>query len=660
MTPNLVDDPEMQRLGWALLHFLWQGTLVALALKGSLMLADRNSPRFRYTLALASLLLMATLPVLLLCKPQEKTCAMPPAGEVVQLAATSAAVQTAAPAPSPSRPELRNEFFRLATPLVPWIAVFWLTGMALLLLKTVGGVIRVQILKRKATAHRDNHGGGASFCRAAAQSRVDGVPVLETGLVSVPTVAGWFKPAVLLPEGAAGEFDRPMLDALVAHELAHIRRHDCVTNLLQTVVENLFFFHPAIWWVSGSVRAEREACCDDDAVAICGDALVYARALSQAERFRSSQPVIALSSSPLLPRIRRLTEMRKSKMSRITAFCVALLAFSFIGVAATGSVLLASIPPLSSSSAVSASAPSGTQDSDKKSPETQNPAQSSRKAVPVTPPPPVVKPAAPRVPGEVKGSIVGGIRGDVKGGVPGSVVGGIVGGVPGGIQGGVEGPVPRRVVIVNPSDFVSGNTGETRHLTISGRIYDPTGAVVPGVSIALRNGATSVPLQESNAEGRFEISMDCPLNANLEFRMPGFLPSVYDCRSLQSGKLDVGLALAQGSNLVVITASRSDSSRASEKQPDRIFSGIKEPRLIRRTEPIYPQEARTRNIEGTVELKSFVDEEGVVKYATVLKGDPVLAQAAIDAVKQWKYSPAIINGQPWPAEVNVTVYFRMK
>jgi hypothetical protein len=80
------------------------------------------------------------------------------------------------------------------------------------------------------------------------------------------------------------KIDRPMVDALAAHEFAHIRRKDSAINLLQTIIEDLPFFNPAMWWVSKRVRAEREACCDDDAVAVCGNALVYVRALSQAEQ----------------------------------------------------------------------------------------------------------------------------------------------------------------------------------------------------------------------------------------------------------------------------------------------------------------------------------------------------------------------------------------
>jgi beta-lactamase regulating signal transducer with metallopeptidase domain len=370
MIPGIFDSPAVVRMGWALIHFLWQGTLIALALKGALMLVEQCSSRLRYALALACLFLMAALPVFLLCKPQRRISDIPAVYETVQFETASVTGSTSAQIPIDRKPDFAAKVFHFVTPLVPWIAACWMFGMALLLLKTIGGVIQVRILKQKAAVHCETK-GMASFHRLTTQAGVADVPILESGLVSTPTVAGWFRPTVLLPKGVLEKIDHPMLDALVAHELAHIRRHDSVMNLVQAVIEDLLFFHPAMWWVTRSVRAEREACCDDDAVAICGDTLVYVRALSQAEQFRSSIPVIALSSSPLLQRIRRLTEMRMSKMNHVTALCIALVAVSFIIVTAAGSILLATIPPQNSISSVSAKTPSSDQDFDKAKPEAQ-------------------------------------------------------------------------------------------------------------------------------------------------------------------------------------------------------------------------------------------------------------------------------------------------
>ena len=134
------------------------------------------------------------------------------------------------------------------------------------------------------------------------------VRLLVSALVQVPTVVGWLRPVVLVPVGALGGLPAEHLEALLLHELAHIRRHDYLVNILQSVAEALLFYHPAVWWVSGHIRAERELCCDDVAVSVTGDALTYARALAQLESYRPAHLSAALAANggSLADRIARL------------------------------------------------------------------------------------------------------------------------------------------------------------------------------------------------------------------------------------------------------------------------------------------------------------------------------------------------------------------
>jgi hypothetical protein len=121
------------------------------------------------------------------------------------------------------------------------------------------------------------------------------------------------------------------LESVLAHEVAHIRRRDYLVNILQNLVETLFFYQPAVWWVSSRIRRERELCCDDLVVEMCGDAIGYARALAKLERLRAISPELAISSTggPLLYRIQRLTgvaqEQPPSKLPAIFSLSVALL-----------------------------------------------------------------------------------------------------------------------------------------------------------------------------------------------------------------------------------------------------------------------------------------------------------------------------------------------
>ncbi len=129
----------------------------------------------------------------------------------------------------------------------------------------------------------------------------------ESFQLDAPSVIGWIRPIVLLPVSALTGLTDAQLAAVIAHELAHIRRYDAFVNLFQISVESLLFYHPAVWWLSKRIRAERENCCDDAAIAVCGSPLEYARALTLMEEWRAT-PALAMAANraPLADRIRRL------------------------------------------------------------------------------------------------------------------------------------------------------------------------------------------------------------------------------------------------------------------------------------------------------------------------------------------------------------------
>jgi hypothetical protein len=129
----------------------------------------------------------------------------------------------------------------------------------------------------------------------------------ECHRLDAPAVLGWFRPVVLLPVRALTGLTEAQIEAVIAHELAHIRRFDCFVNLFQIGTETLLFYHPAVWWVSQQIRAEREHCCDDEAIAICGDAVNYARALTLMEEWRTAPALMmAANRSPLAERVVRV------------------------------------------------------------------------------------------------------------------------------------------------------------------------------------------------------------------------------------------------------------------------------------------------------------------------------------------------------------------
>jgi Zn-dependent protease with chaperone function len=193
-------------------------------------------------------------------------------------------------------------------PWLPLLVLGWICGVLALSLRLMSGWVLVQRMKSHGTLPA-SESWQATALRLSRRLHI-GRPVrlLQSSLVGVPTVIGWIKPVVLLPASALAGLSPEQLEAILAHELAHIRRHDYLVNLLQTLVETLLFYHPAVWWVSRRIRIERENCCDDLAVSLCGDPYAYARALADLEELRGSggQLVMAANGGSLVQRIRRL------------------------------------------------------------------------------------------------------------------------------------------------------------------------------------------------------------------------------------------------------------------------------------------------------------------------------------------------------------------
>jgi len=167
------------------------------------------------------------------------------------------------------------------------------------------------------------------------------VRVLESSIAQVPLVVGYLRPVILLPVSLLTNIPATQLDAILAHELVHIRRHDFLVNLLQILIETLFFYHPAVWWLSHRIRVEREHCCDDLVVRVTENRAEYGRALIAIEELRGRSCVLALGASKgsLLTRVHRIAgpPSERTGLCAGTAFCLlvclvgAVLVTSFMG-----------------------------------------------------------------------------------------------------------------------------------------------------------------------------------------------------------------------------------------------------------------------------------------------------------------------------------------
>jgi len=316
-------------LSVALLQFVWQGLLAAFLLWVALFVLQNRSARSRYLASCVGLVVMAMLPVVTACLLYRAPSALQaPAGWA------SGAPQAIRGAMSHTAGFSFAWAAGWANRLARWALPVWSLGVLLFGLRLVWASRQISVLRREAKpaemAVLDIVGGLRQRMKLARPLRV-----LVSMTVDCPSVVGWVRPVVLLPAATVLGLTPQQLEAVLAHELAHILRYDYLVNMLQAVVETLLFYHPAVWWASARIRRERELCCDDVAVDSCGDALCYARALTRLERLRVTTPRLALSSAggSLLYRIQRLAgdaggQGGPSKLPAILALSLGLVCFA--------------------------------------------------------------------------------------------------------------------------------------------------------------------------------------------------------------------------------------------------------------------------------------------------------------------------------------------
>ena len=369
-------------LGWSLLHFVWQGLLVALVAGLILSLLNRCSANIRYLVASCAMILMALCPVVscivLLSGPQhvlfngpqhellngpqqvaeQSTDLHQPVAEtnlghpldnstprtqveqtnqadvaqadvaqtdvteysnVDQSLAGSGSETENSPAiltpPNENSRSLGQQFRAKVQPFFPWLVAVWLIGVVVLSVRMLGCWYRVQSIKMS----------GVDVVNSAISKTFEGLCVRfgisgklrlqQTTAVAVPTVIGWVSPVVLLPLSVISELSTQQIQAILAHEIAHVRRADYLVNLVLTSIETVLFYHPAVWWLSSRIRIERENCCDDLANQVCENPQDYIEALLFLEQLKPQSTPLAVGAdgASLVKRAARLLGQRANK-----------------------------------------------------------------------------------------------------------------------------------------------------------------------------------------------------------------------------------------------------------------------------------------------------------------------------------------------------------
>ena len=301
--PHWLSPHAMHALGWSLLHFLWQGTALAALAAVLMALFQRSSAR--YVVGVSVLVLMSLAPLATFSYLQH--------ADVPSNTRNSTPLVSAAwPLATSTSPTIPSQTLRVSSSdAIAWLVQAWLFGVAIFSLRSAGGFLLLERERRKRASVVGERVLEICYTLQDQLGISRTIQYCECKWLQAPAVIGWFRPVVFLPATALTGLSEDQLQAVIAHELAHIQRLDAFVNVFQVCLETLLFYHPAVWWLNKRIRSEREHCCDDIAVSLCGDAVEYARALALMEELRSA-PVFAMAANrgPLTDRIMRVLGLK--------------------------------------------------------------------------------------------------------------------------------------------------------------------------------------------------------------------------------------------------------------------------------------------------------------------------------------------------------------
>ena len=357
-------DEVVHAIGWTILHSIWQGFALALLLALVLLALRGSSPQWRYIAGLLTLFAMVLSTVTtfsLTYKPLEGSGRVETVQHPFTPSASSFATDVGPEVPDAGSLVFIGQAFRdYFGRHLPLVVAVWLLGVFFLSLRTLGELAFIQHVRYNRSRPAAERWQKELHGLAERLGLRRPVALRESLRINTPMVIGVLKPVVLVPVGLLANLPPEQVQSALAHELAHIRRQDYLVNLLQSFAEILFFFNPGVWWISSFIRAEREHCCDDRAVALTGDELTFVRTLATLEEYRERHAglIVALAGSrgSVLGRIQRILHGEQLAQLPFRIFWSAgvLLLFGVLGVfSVRSSVAAESFPQISGNGQIS-------------------------------------------------------------------------------------------------------------------------------------------------------------------------------------------------------------------------------------------------------------------------------------------------------------------
>ena len=675
-------------LGWALVHFVWQGALVGLTLWCVLALTAGRASDVRYAAACTALFAMMALPALTFVRL---------AAHAYESVASSGLLANGGSmsisADGGSAVSMWALWVDRMDASMPWLMLAWCAGVLVFSLRLALGLQVVRRLRLRET-HAVNERMQQLFERLCVRLQVrQGVALLHSARVHVPTVIGWMKPVVLLPVASLTGFSELQIEALLAHELAHIRRNDYLVSVLQSMVEAVLFYHPVVWWVSRQVRRERECCCDQLAARICGDRVAYARALSVLEEKRRLLPEMALGANGglLTMRIKRLLGYREEIISGSLAW-VLLLA---VTVAAGGSIVVRL--------AHAETAPAGTKLAQAAAgSQLSTPASQAGEQAPLSQGQDGVAQNAKRSAVDHSGASVAqttNAQGEdlesnsavadreqlneaqrVLQKAMLSISDAKVRKQLDDVRRQLNDPQLRRQLQAAREALAKQKSPEAQqHMDAARKQLENQRQLLELEAKAMEELRTRL----NSPEFRKQIAQARAAAANIdsaeyrkqleeirkranEFNTPEFqerLKKQVDeaqRRAAAARKNSDKLLASNGAPAAPPPPVPPEAQAGSPPVPVvpvRVSSAVMAGQIIKRVDPIYPPVAKASQVQGTVVLSAIIGKDGSVEKLIVVSGPPMLIRSAIDAVSQWQYKPFLLNGQPIEVATTINVNY---
>ena len=338
---QLIPHEIIKAIGWTIFHSVWQGIVIAIILGALLLLTSKKSARLRYNISVAAMFLFFFISLGTFLhfyespKDQSADNLIVVSNNTIQSESASDGVSSIIDNAKTNLPKIFESYFENNLSLV---VTFWFVGFIIFSLRFIGGAFYVQRLKTTGLNSLD-----ADWHKRLSHLRDQlnlnqTVLISESTQVNVPITIGHLKPIILFPLGMISGLPQDQIEAIISHELAHIKRYDFLINMIQTFIETLFFYHPVVWWLSSLINAERENCCDDIAIQTCGDAVSYSKALYNIQQIRKNQSELVLAAigkkNQLYRRIIRMNTKNKNIAYgvRLAAFAVLLTAMAAVSI----------------------------------------------------------------------------------------------------------------------------------------------------------------------------------------------------------------------------------------------------------------------------------------------------------------------------------------